>query len=613
MAISHENVSNTLAIMKNYKFLSIILFVGILIFGACKTDPKSALSEANSDEKLTITTRLRSEPDHLHPFMTWRGWSIHVNNHMFLPLMEYEPEKLILEPILVKSRPQVTEIMDGDFKGGRKYTYEILEEATWDNGQPILASDYEFTVKAVMNPKTGGAAEVFRSVLNIIKDVEIDPENPKKFTVTVFPFSFRGEYTSGAFGILPESIYDPEGLMRPFAFKDLIDPEKSKKLVSENPALEEFGKQFASVKYSRDVVSGAGAYALEEWTTGQQIVLKRKKDWWGDKLKDRYSMLTANPDKIVFKFIPDVNATISLMRNGGIDIAKDIPNSLYKELEQDPTFTKDIQLLSPDSYVTAFVVTNTSNPKLTDKRVRRALAHLFDYDEIIKTVKRNMAVQISVMVPPAVSFHNKDLPLINMDVEKAKALLKEAGWVDSNQDGIVDKVIDGQREEMVLNYMLSPSSDVSTNVALIFQNVAKKAGVEVKLDVIETNAFRDKLKKRTFDLYTAGARIDRNSYDPYQEWHSTSNNPNGSNRSGFGSPESDEIIEKIRTTVDDGERTKLFLRLQEMIYDEQPVIYIYNTKEAIAYNKRLTNVKPSLKSPGYFENYFKLNKIKVPN
>ena len=117
---------------------------------------------------------------------------------------------------------------------------------------------------------------------------------------------------------------------------------------------------------------------------------------------------------------------------------------------------------------------------------------------------------------------------------------------------------------------------------------------------------RKDLAKRDFDMYSAGLRIDHQSYDPYQIWHTSSDNPNGSNRFGFGNAKSDEIIENIRTTSDDTERYKLMMQLEEIIYDEQPLIVFYNSKSAIVASKRLKEINTSLHSPGYFENFFQL-------
>ncbi|MEM8908495.1 MAG: ABC transporter substrate-binding protein, partial [Bacteroidota bacterium] len=256
--------------MKVYELGRLLCLGSLFFLIACNTDPQANSADQQKDEPLIVNSRLRAEPDRLNPVMTWRGWSIQVNNHIFSPLIEYDPQLMELTPVLAKARPVVQQITDGPFAGGTAYTFEIQEKAVWDNGQPVLASDYEFTLKAVMNPQTGGAAAVFRSALNVIKDVTLYSDNPRKLTVTVFPASFRGEYTAGGFGLLPESVYDPEGLMRPFAFRDIIDEEKVKTLVEEQPNLQKFGKQFTTDKYAREVVSGAGAYALKEWVAGEK-------------------------------------------------------------------------------------------------------------------------------------------------------------------------------------------------------------------------------------------------------------------------------------------------------------------------------------------------------
>ncbi len=272
--------------MIKYKNLGCLLFLAALFFlTSCKTDKndKSQTPEIKETEKLTVTSRLRAEPDRLNPVLTWRGWSIQVNNHIFSPLIEHDRFTSELSPFLAKSRPEVKQITEGPYAGGTKFTFEILEEAKWDNGQPILATDYAFTVKALMNPNAGGVAAVFRSALNIIKDVEYDSNNPRKFTVTIFPFSFRGEYSAGAFNILPEYKYDAEGLLKGYSLSDLVDPKKSEELLAD-PNLQKHGVQFISDEFSRNVVSGSGAYALDEWVSGEKIVLKRKENWWGNDL-----------------------------------------------------------------------------------------------------------------------------------------------------------------------------------------------------------------------------------------------------------------------------------------------------------------------------------------
>ncbi|MEM8908494.1 MAG: ABC transporter substrate-binding protein, partial [Bacteroidota bacterium] len=490
--------------------------------------------------------------------------------------------------------------------GGLAYRFEILEEAVWDNGDPVLGSDYLFSIKAVMNPKTGAAAPIFRSYFKLIKAVEIDEDNPRRFTVIIAPAYFRGEYLAGGFGILPESVYDPEGLMREFSLADLNDPEKATQLAENNPNLQKFADAFNSDRYAREVISGAGAYRLASWESGQKLVLEKKEDWWGDALVADYPMLAAHPQRIVYRPIPDATATISLIRNQEIDVASTIPNTLFVDLQNDENLKANYRLLAPPSYLQNFITLNNRNAKLNDKRVRRALAHLLDIDEVIQTVKNGMASPILGPIPPSVDYYHKTLDPIRMDIEKAKQLLAEAGWKDTDNNGIVDKMIDGQKEELRLSYLMTPSNEVSTNIALIFQNGAKKAGVSIELEVQEANSSREKVKKRDFDMFTSATAPDPDYYDPHQNWHTSNDVPGGGNRSGFGNAQTDALIDELRTTIDKEKRMELFLRFQEVIYEEQPVIYLYNTKDCLILHKRLANAEPSLRVPGYFENFFEL-------
>ena len=184
--------------------------------------------------------------------------------------------------------------------------------------------------------------------------------------------------------------------------------------------------------------------------------------------------------------------------------------------------------------------------------------------------------------------------------------MKEAGWKDSNNNGIVDKVIDGQLEELSIAIMSSPNNFVSENIALIFKSNAKKVGIEITLDTKEINLLRSAIRNRDFEMFTAGAGVDLDLYDPYQSWHTDNAVPGGGNRIGFGTPESDKLIEEIRTTLDENKRNQLYLKFQEMIYDETPVIFLYNSKDCLAISKRFEEMPSSVKSPGFFEHYFKL-------
>lgn len=590
---------------KSILFSILCLLAFTLLLPACKTDPKPQTKKSEITEAYTVVSRLRGEPDRISPCLTSKAWALQVAAQVFLPLIDFHPNGKMM-PVVAKSRPEISEITEGPFKGGTNYTYEIREEAKWEDGKPVLASDFLFSLKAIMNPKVGGDAAIFRSYISVIKDAKIDPNNPRKITMSIYPTYIRGEYISGGIGVLPEHIYDAEGLMSDVDYKDLADPEKVQQLVKENANIQKFGDVFTSDKFSREVVTGCGAYKLEEWTTGQQLVLKKKDNWWGDALVDKAPILKAYPDKIIYKFIPDATATISMMKNGEIDVASQLPNTMFAELLKDESLNEKYYLSSPQMLLYNYLGINNRVPKLSDKRVRRALAHSIDMDGVINVIKNGMANPIVGPIPPSAEYYHKGLNKLELNLEKAKALLKEAGWKDSNNNGIVDKVIDGQLEELSIAIMSSPNNFVSENIALIFKNNAKKVGIEITLDTKEINLLRSAIRNRDFEMFAAGAGVDLDLYDPYQSWHTDNAVPGGGNRIGFGTPESDKLIEEIRTTLDENKRNQLYLKFQEMIYDETPVIFLYNSKDCLAISKRFEEMPSSVKSPGFFEHYFKL-------
>ena len=585
-------------------FLSASLFCMVLfslLLCSCKTEPKVPTTE---DKIATVTSRLRADPDKLHPALTTFGSSIQVLRLIYSTLLEFDPWTLELEPVLAKSRPQLLTIEEGPHAGKSAYAYSIHESAIWVDGSPVTGHDYAFTLKTLFNPHVPAAA--YRGLLNFIDDVEVDAQNPKNFRVILGKSFIKAEYNTGGFFIIPKTLLDKDGLMDHVPVKELLDAEKAKELAETDEKLKMFAELINDPKYSREpaYISGCGAYQLEEWVTGDRVVLKKKKDWWGDALAAQYPMLTARPDVITFKPIPDAATAVNLLKDESLDVLYQLPNSKFLELQKNELVTANYNLHNPPTTIYNFIALNTRSPKLNDKRVRRALAHLLDLDQVIKTAKYGMAQPIASPIPPMSKDYNKQLQPIPLDINKAKQLLEEAGWKDTNGNGTVDKRLNGQLTEMNLNYLITPNNEISNTIALIFKENAKKAGVNIEVDIKENSLIIQLRKKRDFEMMARGAAPDLVYYDPYQYWHTASDNPSGSNYSGFGNAESDALIEEIRATLDEQKRRQLYYRFQEIVYDEQPAIFVYNSQDCVVLHKRLSHAKPSVNYPGIFENFY---------
>ena len=389
----------------NYLQLSVLL-VSICFFLTGCTSDKTAEEGVSEKGPLVITSRLRAEPNGIRPLMAITTSELQVVYKIFPSLLAPDPFTLELSPMLAKEMPEAIKLKAGEYDGDAdyKYTFEILDEAVWDNGEPVLAEDYLFTLKALFNPHVTGAVP-YRGALHFIKDLKIDATNPKKFDIYVKGL-FRTALGSG-FYILPEYVYDPEKLMRNFELADLTNPERLKKVESDE-RLKDFGEAYMDPKNSHEVVESCGPYKLASWSPEQEIILEKKKDWWGDKLVDKYPLLTANPAKLIFKFIPDETAAIAALKGGQIDIASKLSPSGFTDF-RDGNLKDQFNFYTPDLNLYMYMALNTKRPKLSDKRVRRAIAHLVDVDEIIKSVQLDFATPAITPILKNADYYNKNL------------------------------------------------------------------------------------------------------------------------------------------------------------------------------------------------------------
>ncbi|NJK82650.1 MAG: hypothetical protein HC912_01390 [Saprospiraceae bacterium] len=354
-------------------------------------------------------------------------------------------------------------------------------------------------------------------------------------------------------------------------------------------------------------MSGSGPYRLKEWTTGQRLVLEKKQNWWGAKYAKENTFFQAKIDEITYQPIADGQTANIALQGEQIDVRASIAPTDFDALTKDGYTPTLYELTKAPTFNYGLWYINTKNKKLNDKRVRKALAHLLDVDQIIETVQNGLVERIVSPILPMMLGYNNQLQPISFDVDKAKALLAEAGWRDSNNNGIVDKMIDGQVLEMTLELLSVAGVQTQQDMALIFKEDAIKAGNQYRNNCQKNLiAMRSDMNKRNFDLVQSGLSIPTPwIFDPKQSWHTESDTPDGFNRSGFGNATSDALIDEIRVTQDTKKELDLYKQFQDIIYDEQPVLFLYGLPNFMAIHKRFKTETYALR-PGYFPGTFDL-------
>lgn len=564
-----------------------------------KTENSESSTKKNIPDDFTVRILLRGNTDGLNSILAKSAISTEIlDGNVHSSLLEVNPEGFELRPYLAVARPKI-EMLNND---RISLSYEIREEAVWDNGTPITAEDYIFTIKAIKNPKTN--ATTARSFLEFIEDVQIDENNPKKFKVISNRKYLLAEEVTGTIGIYPAYFYDAQGLMSDFTIPELNDPANSERLNADSRILD-FANDFnTNYSHTPKNIVGAGPYQVTDIATHQHVKLERKKDWWGDKVDVDY--IAANPQKLFFKIIDDDNTAILSLKEQELDVMTYIPEEKFLELQSNERATKNFNLYTPNSFSYRYIGMNMKSPKLSDVRVRKAIAHLVDKNHVVQELCSNLAAPITGAVSPLKKYYNKNIKDLEFNVDKAKQLLADAGWKDSDGDNILDKMIEGQKVSLKLKFVYPQGKQFYKDIAQVLKDEAERVGIQIDLAVTEWAVMQGDIKKRNFDLTCLGWSQSPALDDFKQTWHTESDTYDGSNFVGFGNQESDELIEQIRTTMDEEKRNEMYLRFQEIVAEQQPYVFLVAPKLCTAINKRFRNVKSSALRPGYVVRLFEL-------
>ena len=580
----------------------IFLLVG---FVACKTDPAPApaatwdVLDRPADE---VVIRLPSDPTRLHPLLYGNdSYAAQVMRNIFQYPMDFAYDaEMSLQPMLIVDEPALRDVELPGGGEGVAYTFDILPAARWDNGTPVTGHDYVFSVKAIFNPAV--AAAPFRGYFTFIEDILVDADNPKRFTVFTNQKTLLGKAALANLTVMPAYHYDPDGLMQGIPLKTLLEANASgdEQLLDQEPKLGQFATQFGDAKYGRDPasVTGSGPYRVESWTADDRLVLVRKDNWWGDALKNRYPQLAAAPRRLVYRIIPDQAAAVTALKDGAVDVVSQIDSKAFQELQTNELVARNYDLYTLPTFQQFFIPLNTRSPLLRDKRVRRALAHTLDAQAVIDQLYYGFGQRNASAVASSKAHYNRDLPLLQLDIERARALLAEAGWTDTNGNGIVDKVIDGQTRDLTVRFLTSTSA-FSKNLTALWQESARRAGIRIEGIPGDGKTRGAAVRARDYDAYIRAIGGDPVPDDLTQLWHTDSDTPDGSNTASYGDAESDALIEAIRTELDPDKRRVLYQQIQQDIYDEQPAIFLFSPKDRLAVHKRL-QYTPTSRKPGYY-------------
>ena len=407
-------------------------------------------------------------------------------------------------------------------KDGLVITFHLRKGVRWHDGRPFTAADVLYTYQVTVDPKTPTAYA--GDFLKVKKAEALDD------------WTFRATYD------------------KPFA------PALMRWSVGILPKHLLAGKEITTSPLGRRPI-GTGPYKFKEWVTGQKIVLVSNPDYFeGRPYIDGY----------ILRIIPDTATMFLELRANGIDRMGLTPLQFTRQTENN-LFRENFNKYRYLSFAYTYMGYNLKNPLFADKRVRQAIAHAVNRVEIIDGVLLGLGKPATGPYKPGTWAYNPDVRAYPYDPAKAKALLAEAGWKDLNGDGVLEK--DGR--PFAFEIITNQGNEIRAKCAEIIQRRLSEVGIKVKIRVVEWAAFvKDFINKRKFDATILGWTIPMEP-DLYDVWHSSKTGPEELNFISYKNAEVDALIEKGRETFDQSVRKRCYDRIQEILAEEQPYLFLY--------------------------------------
>ncbi|HUD00242.1 MAG TPA: peptide-binding protein [Candidatus Polarisedimenticolaceae bacterium] len=537
------------------------------------SDSQEIVNDKNAGAPTTgdwLIIHALSDPEQLNPLTSNDAGSSEINGYIFESLLSRDPRTLELKPLIAESRPEISD-------DKLSYTFKIRKDARFQDGRPVTGEDVLFSVKAIKCPFVN--APFLRVYFNSVIDAQlVDP-----YTIRFFirePY-FLNESVLGGVIVMPRHYYDRENLLHSITVRQLSqDPAKLPAEV----------KKFADLfnrNYNRNPL-GSGPYKFSHWKTGSETELTRHSDYWGN---GKEGIDQPHVDRLRFRVVNNMDAALTRLKSGSLDYMESLQPVQVVRGTSSERFTRQFKKYEYYAPTYTYIGWNNDHPIFGDKRVRQAMTYLTNRKQIVDTVLFGLG---EVVDSPIYFFrpeYDKALVSYPFDPAKALALLNEAGWKDSDGDGVLDKMIDGNRIPLRFEIKINAGNTVRESVALVLMDELNKHGIAASVRQLDWTIFLNDVKNHQFDAVVLGWAMSTAEPDAYQVWHSSQAANKGSNAISYKNPRVDQILERYRQEFDPQKRIVLYKEFQQILHDEQPYTFLHVRKTVSAVHRRFQGVE----------------------
>jgi peptide/nickel transport system substrate-binding protein len=401
---------------------------------------------------------------------------------------------------------------------GLVYTFHLRDGVTFQDGTPLTAEDVVFSFDRMLSIGEGNSS-TFLEWMDV-GSVEALDDKTVQFTLKA-PFE--------AFLFIMGQPLAPSIMSEAWVEANATDDDPW------------------AAQYVASHMMGSGPYKFVEWQPNEFVRLERFDDYYGGKsaIAEAISLLSQ-----------DETSTRLALEKGDVDAVQRLSDDMFRVLESNP----EINVLNKPTTSSVFWAFNTTTPPYDDVRVRQAIALAVDYDGLMNGLVKEGGTRMNSVVYESMPYYNADLPLLERDLDQAKALLADAGYPDGLDIDLV--------------YV---DFGLLKQIAVVLQANLLEAGVRANLVEMPFNPFLDGINEGTIGFFSwlsepayplPMAVLARFTTDQIGQGL-------GSNISMYSVPEYDALIEQIRATDDPEELTTLYNKAQEMIMTAMPWLMLY--------------------------------------
>ena len=417
------------------------------------------------------------------------------------------------------------------FKDKTTLIIKLKHNVFWHDGKEFTSQDVLFTYNTIINPKIFSPYTSNYSKVKAVKIID-------KYAIQI---DYKEPYFKALeiwmMGMLPSHILKDE--------ENIMTASFNKKPI------------------------GTGPYTLNELKLSSDIVLEVNKN---------YFEKVPHIEKILYKFVPDPTTSFYMLKQKQLDLGRLTPIQVDRQIDEQ--FKSNFNIYEKQSFGYSYVGLNLKSDKFKDLKVREAISLAIDRQQMADILYFGHA---SVCTGPFLKgsiAYNEDVEPIVQNKLKAKQLLEEAGYTKENP--------------FSFTVITSAGSTTGVNVAQIMQHQLKQIGVEMKIRVMEWQAFLNTVvHPRNFEAVILAWNLSLTP-DARSIWHSSSDKKGGFNFVGYKNSEVDKLIEQAERTIDRKEFGKIYKKIYKYISDDLPYLFLFVPNSITSVNKNIKNVSPAL-------------------